>query len=72
MFKRLQRLWKLSKKEPKALDLLDGLTDKQIMQLPDAGDGKAEFIDSGTEEEFKDFERQENGTKSWYERLKNL
>lgn len=36
------------------------LSDKEIMQLPDA-DEKAEFIGPGSNEEFKDFEDEQKG-----------
>ena len=74
MLDRLKRLWKLSKKDPIALDKLigislDSLTDEQIEKLPDAGDGKAEFLGEGTEEEYLEMKRKDDGTDKWYKRI---
>lgn len=33
------------------------------------GDGKAEFLGEGTHEEFVDMQREDNGTKKWYDRI---
>lgn len=59
MFKRLKRLYQLTKKDPKALELLENLTPEQMQSLPDEGDGKAEFLGAGTEEEFLEQERKD-------------
>jgi hypothetical protein len=56
MFKRIRKLWKLTKKDDKALDEFMKLSDKEIMALPDEGDGKAVFFDAGYEEEFNELE----------------
>lgn len=72
MFKRLKRLWTLTKKDPKALEVLEKLTDEQLKVVPEEGNGKAEFIGPGTQEEFLDQQRDDEGMKGWYERLKNL
>lgn len=55
MLKRLNRLWKLSKKDPKALE---DLLDVDIDDLPDE-DSKAEFFDEGTEEELRELEHKD-------------
>jgi len=74
MFKRLKKLIALSKKDPKALKLLENLTDEQMALVPEEnlGDGKAVFIGEGTHDEFLDQEKADQGMKGWYERLKNL
>lgn len=74
MFKRLKKLIALSKKDPKALAILESLDEEQLALVPDEelGDGKAEFIGEGTHEEFVEFQKEEEGLKPWYERLKNL
>lgn len=56
----------------KIVILSEDVSDVKLATLPETGDGKAEFISSGTEEEYIDFKREEEGTKGWYERLKNL
>jgi hypothetical protein len=74
MFKTLKRLIEFTKKDPKALEMLEKLSDEQLALVPDKneGDGKAVFIGEGTHEEFLEFEKEEKGMKPWYERLKNL
>lgn len=73
MFKRLQKLYKLSKKDPKALAVLENLTEEQLALVPEElEDVKAVFFSEGSEKDYEDFKREEDGTKSWYERLKNL
>jgi len=46
MFKRLKRLYELSKKDSEVLDVYDTLTPEEIKDIPDAskGDGKAVFL----------------------------
>lgn len=56
MFKRVKRLLELSKKDPIALQKL---TDEQLDSIPEAGDGKAEFLGVGTLEEFEEQERKD-------------
>lgn len=72
MFKRIQKLWKLTKKDPKALEVLENLSEEQLAIVPEEGDEKAVFLSMGTEEDFIEFEKEEAGMKPWYERLKNL
>lgn len=60
MFNRIKRYWALSKKN---LKVLEELTEEQIAQITDAGDGKAEFLGVGTEEEFKEQEKVDKGFK---------
>lgn len=69
MLNRIKRLYKLSKKDPEALEQL---TDAQINAIPNAGDGKAIFFSQGSEQEYQDLQDEESGMKKWYERLKNL
>lgn len=72
VFKRIKRLIELTKKDPKALKVLENLSDEQLKIIPEEGDGKAEFLGVGTEEEFIEQQRIDDGSKSWYDRLKNL
>ncbi len=72
MFKRLKKLYALSKKDPKALEVLENLTTEQMAIIPEEGDGKAVFFGGGTNEEYEQFKREEEGTDKWYKRLKNL
>jgi Mg2+/Co2+ transporter CorB len=60
MLKRLKRMWNLSQKDP---EILNNLTEEQINQIPNVGDGKAVFIPQGSEEDFKEFEKEEKGFK---------
>ena len=58
MFKRLKRIIELSKRDKK---LVDKLTINEILGLPLEGDGKAEFISEGTEQDFKDQTQKDKG-----------
>lgn len=58
MFKRLKRIIELSKKDHKKVD---ELTDEIISSVPLEGDGKAEYLGQGTEQEFKDQEQKDKG-----------
>lgn len=63
MLQRLKRFWQLSKKDPKALEKLEKLTDEEMAYIPEIGDGKAVFFSEGTEEEFKEMEKEDKGFK---------
>lgn len=56
MFKRLKRIIKLSKKDP---EYLDKLTEEDLVNIPEIGDGKALFFDEGSTEEFEDLQRKD-------------
>lgn len=74
MLKKIKRLWKLAGKDPKALEILESLTEEQLKAVPDIsdGDGKAVFFTEGTHEDFIEFEKEESGMKKWFDLLKNL
>lgn len=75
MIKKIKRLIALAKKDPKALAILESLSEEQLKAVPDVseeGDGKAVFFGEGTHEEFEEFEKEEKGLKPWFDRLKNL
>jgi len=72
MFKRIKRLINLSKKDPKALAVLESLSPEQLAHVPDNNDGKAVFFGEPTLKEEQEFQREQEGTKPWYDRLKNL
>lgn len=69
MFKRIKRLYKLSKKDQKAVE---ELLDDDIDDLPDEGDGSAVFFGDGSTEEFEEMKKEDNGLKGWYDRLNKL
>jgi len=69
LIKRIKRTWELSKKDQK---ILDSLTDEQIEQLPEIGDGNATFFGEGTHDEWEDQKKEDEGMKPWYTRLNNL
>ena len=50
-------------KDPKALEKLESLTDAQVDLIPVEGDGKAEFLGSGTEKEYQDQVKEDKGLK---------
>jgi len=77
MFKRIRNMWNLSRKDQKALEVLESLTPEQLAEVPDSvetvrGDGKATFFGEGTEEEFIEEERKNEGMSGWYNRIKEL
>lgn len=74
MLQRIKRLWLLSKKDPKALEILESLKPEQLAVIPDAeiGDGKAVFFGEPTPEDQLEHEREEKGMKPWFDRLKEL
>ena len=53
-------MWELSKKNP---EYLNTITKEQIEAIPNRGDGKAVFFGEGTEEEWKEEERERKGFK---------
>lgn len=63
MLKRLNKLWRLSKKDPKAIE---AITEGQIDQLPDAGDGGAVFFGEGSPDEWKEESRDRKGLKGLF------
>lgn len=66
MFKKIKRLRKAWNLAAKDVTRLDSLTDKQIDALPNTGDGNAVFISSGSEQEYKEFEKEEKGFKGLF------
>ena len=60
MFNRFTRLWKLSKYPEQEIA---ELSKKAELEL---GDGKAVFIGEGTEEDFEEQQKEDDGTKAWY------
>ena len=72
MIKRIKRLIALSRKDEKALKVLESLTPDQLKEVPDAGDGKAVFFDEGSSEDYLEQERKDSGMAGWYKRIKNL
>lgn len=70
MLKRLKNLWKQSETGPVTLELSKLSTEQleaigrgvaQVNKVE--GDGKAEFLGSGSEEEFKEQQREDKGIK---------
>ena len=58
MFKRLKRIIELSKRDKK---LVDKLTMEEVASIPLEGDGKAEFISEGTEQDFNEQTQKDKG-----------
>jgi len=73
MIKRLIRMYQLSKKDPKALKVLENLTEEQLAIVPDEAPAeKAEFFGEGTDDEYKEQKDEDSGMKPWFDRIKNL
>lgn len=62
-------MWNLSNKDPKEIEKLLKLEPEQVEKIPEEGDGKAVFFGEGTEEEYKQFQKEEDGTAPWYKRI---
>lgn len=60
IFERLTKAWKLATKDQ---EKLDALTTEQIDAMPDMGDGKAVFLGEGSEEDYKEQEKEDKGLK---------
>lgn len=63
MLNRLKKAWMLAAKEPEAIAKL---TKEQIQQLPNIGDGNAVFFSEGSEEDFREDEREDKGLKGLF------
>lgn len=72
MLQRLKRFWKLTQKDPKIIEKLEQLTEDDLAHIPEIGDGNAVFFGAGTEEEFNDLKKEDEGMKHWYDRLRNM
>jgi len=68
MLARIVRAWKLSKKEPEALEQAMSVSDT----IPEIGDGGGAFLGEGTHEEFLQQQREDEGMAPWYKRLERL
>ncbi len=69
MLKRIKKLYQLSKKDPEVLSRLENLTDEQLALLPDEGDGKAVFFTQGSEKDYEDLKREDEGMTAWIKRI---
>lgn len=72
MFNRLKQLWKLSNKDPKALEKLLAISREEVELIPEQGDGKAVLLTEGTQEDYDEFNKERTGWDKFYEKLKNL
>lgn len=69
MFDRLKRVWSLSRKDPKFFESIEGF---DIDSLPEVGDGKAEFIPEGSQQDYEEMLKEDSGISKWYKRIRNL
>ncbi len=60
---RIKKIWALSKKD---LTVLDDITMEDIKELPNTGDGKAEFIPMMSENERDEYLKNQD---PWYKKL---
>lgn len=76
MLNRIKNLWELSKlhvEHGEVNDIATGAVIPITRLVPDElGDGKAEFLGEGTEEEWIEQQREDEGSKPWYDRLRRL
>lgn len=76
MFKKIKqwkRLYDLSSKDPEYLKAIEGLTDEDIKNIPDRGDGGAVFIPMMNDKEKSDYLiNQQPMWKKFNDRLKEI
>jgi len=74
MLKRLQRMWKLSRKDPDKLDLLLEAPQSVVELVPDVDDTEVvgAFFPEATQKDFEDQQAEDSGMKAWIDRIKNL
>lgn len=72
MLNRIRQLWRLSNKEPEAIEKLLAISRDEVELIPDLGDGRAEFMTDGNQEEYDEFNKERTGWNKFYDRLKNL
>lgn len=65
-------MWELSNKDPVIVSKLENLTEQQLAEIPEIGDGNAVFMGQGTQEEYEELQKEDSGMSGWYKRLKNL
>lgn len=71
--KRLKKLWDLANKDPEYLKAIENLTVEDIKAIPEAGDGKAQFIPMMTEAERDQYLReQEPKLGKFYQKVKEI
>ncbi len=64
MFKKIKNIWNLGDyKVAKLDDPVNGIRDGQLILDEAVGDGKAEFLGEGTEEEYKRMVEEDKGFK---------
>ncbi len=66
MFKRIKNLWNLSQYKPSQESVFDFNTKENVSKVTlqkDEPEVKAEFFTEGSEEEYKEFEREQQGIK---------
>lgn len=71
MLKRIQRLWKLTKKDPRKLDLLIDAPESVVNAIPDE-EQEGVFFPEPTQKDFEDQQAEDSGMKEWLDRLKRL
>jgi hypothetical protein len=76
MLKKLQqlnRLWKLTKKDPEYLKAIEGLSHEEIENIPNKGNGKGSFIPMMSDGERNEYlKNQEPVWKKFNDRLKEI
>lgn len=71
MFKKIQRLWNLTRKDPKQLDALLNAPESVVNSIPDE-EVKGEYFPLATEKDYQEYQAEQSGMKAWLDRLKNM
>ena len=71
--KQIKKLWNLSSKDPEYLKAIEGLTDEDIKNIPDRGDGGAVFMPYMTESQRDEYlKNQEPKWRKFNEKLREI
>lgn len=71
--KQIKKLWDLSSKDPEYLKAIEGLTDEDIKNIPDRGNGGAVFMPYMTEAQRDEYlKNQEPKWRKFNEKLKAI
>lgn len=69
--KKLKNLWKLSKKSDSFSSFLESVNDEDLASIPEEST-KAVFMNYGTDEEYEEWVKEQNGWASVHRRLLSL
>jgi len=74
MLKRLQRMWRLSRKDPDKLEFLLQAPEAVVETVRDEDDREVvgAFFPEATQQDFEEQEAEDSGMKAWLDRIRGL